>query len=136
MNIRKYKAQDRALVIALWKASFPDDPPHNEPGTMLDTKLGIDDLIFVVVQEDRIVGACIAGYDGHRGWLYAMAVAPGCRRQGIGSALIHFVMTELKRLGCTKLNLQIRANNMAVAAFYRALGFSVEERLSMSTFIQ
>jgi len=54
----------------------------------------------------------------------------------VGSALIHFVSNTLKELGCKKLNLQIRASNTAVAAFYQSLGFTAEERLSMSTFIQ
>jgi len=136
MNIRKYKKQDRPLLIALWRSVFPQDPPHNEPAAVIDAKLGVDDLIFVVEQESQIVGACIVGYDGHRGWLYAVAVSPICRRQGVGSALIHFVSNTLKELGCKKLNLQIRASNTAVAAFYQSLGFTAEERLSMSTFIQ
>jgi len=136
LNIRKFIAYDRPKVIALWESAFPDDPPHNAPAPVLDAKLAVDDLIFVVEQGNEIVGACIAGYDGHRGWLYAVAVAPVCRRQGVGSALIRFVLKELNLLGCKKVNLQIRAGNAAVTAFYRSLGFAVEERLSMSTFIQ
>jgi len=136
MNIRKFIANDRPKVIALWKSSFPNDPPHNAPALVLDAKLAVDDLVFVVEQRDEIVGACIAGYDGHRGWLYGVAVAPVCRRQGVGSALIYFVLKELNLLGCKKVNLQIRTGNATVTAFYQALGFAVEERLSMSTFIQ
>jgi len=136
VNIRKFTEQDRPLLIALWESSFPDDPPHNAPAPVIDAKLAVDDLIFVVEREDEIVGACIAGYDGHRGWLYAVAVASVCRRQGVGSALIHFVMKELNLLGCKKVNLQLRADNTAVARFYHSLGFAVEERMSMSTFIR
>jgi len=83
----------------------------------------------------KIVGACIAGYDGHRGWLYAVAVSQSQRRKGTGTQLIKFAIEDLKRMGCNKVNLQIRANNTAVADFYKSLGFFIEDRLSMGVFI-
>jgi len=98
-------------------------------------KLAIDDLIIVAESEGELIGACMAGYDGHRGWLYAVAVAPSHRRKGIGEKLVKFAMQALKQLGCIKVNLQIRSTNTEVAAFYKSLGFSVEDRLSMGRFI-
>ncbi len=73
----------------------------------------------------------MAGYDGHRGWLYAVAVDQTMRRRGIGERLVAYATAELKKRGCKKLNLQIRADNYSVEAFYKDLGFNVEERLSM-----
>lgn len=96
----------------------------------------MDDLIFVAEHEGKLVGACMAGYDGHRGWLYAVAVAKELRRSGTGAAVVKFAMQALKELGCTKVNLQIRATNVEVAAFYKSLGFAVEERMSMGAFIE
>jgi hypothetical protein len=64
----------RSALMELWNTVFPDDPPHNEPSIVIEAKLAVDDLIFVAVQEGKIVGACMAGYDGHGGWLYAVAV--------------------------------------------------------------
>lgn len=136
MNIRKFKNSDRKTLIELWSAVFPDDPPHNEPSILIDSKLAVDDLIFVAEHNGKLIGACMAGYDGHRGWLYAVGVLQECRRNGAGAALVKFAMQSLNEIGCVKVNLQIRATNVEVAAFYSALGFAVEERLSMGAFIR
>lgn len=135
MKIRKYVPQDRAKLIELWQQVFPDDPPHNEPASVIDAKLSIDDLIFVAESEDSIIGACMAGYDGHRGWIYAVAVNPEFRRHGLGKQLVTAAIEAMQALGCIKVNLQIRADNTAVAEFYKALGFSVEDRLSMGVLL-
>ncbi|MCH7881796.1 MAG: GNAT family acetyltransferase [Proteobacteria bacterium] len=136
MKIRKFEKNDKDALIALWQAVFPDDPPHNEPSQVIESKLAVDDLIFVAEAGGKIVGACMAGYDGHRGWLYALAVSPDKRRKGTGKALVNFAMQALKELGCVKVNLQIRSTNTEVAEFYQSLGFSTEPRLSMGTFIE
>lgn len=135
-NIRKFQEQDRDLLIALWKRVFPDDPPHNDPAQVISAKLSVDDLIFVSEHGGQLVGACMAGYDGHRGWLYAVAVSPEVRRNGTGTLLVRAALNELKSLGCIKVNLQIRPTNTAVAEFYKALGFVTEDRLSMGVFVQ
>ncbi len=135
MNIRKFETKDKAAVVNLWQRVFPDHPPHNEPAAMIDAKLAVDDLIFVVKFQNQIVGACMAGYDGHRGWLYAVGVDSEYRRKGIGAQLVKYAMQALKQIGCTKVNLQIRTTNTAVAAFYQSLGFKTEQRLSMGAFI-
>jgi ribosomal protein S18 acetylase RimI-like enzyme len=136
VNIRKYQNTDRGALIELWKTVFPDDPPHNEPSIVIDAKLAVDDLIFVAEHKGKLVGACMAGYDGHRGWLYAVGVLDGQRRNGTGASLVKHAMKTLKEIGCIKVNLQIRSTNSDVAAFYKALGFGVEERLSLGVFIE
>ena len=135
MKIRQFCESDRSDLIKLWHAVFPDDPSHNEPSKVIEAKLAIDNLIFVAEHEGLIIGACMAGYDGHRGWLYAVAVCNEQRRSGVGSALVQHAIQALKVMGCIKVNLQIRATNTEVAAFYESLGFVIEERLSMGTFI-
>lgn len=136
MKIRKYQHQDKNLLIELLKNVFPDNPPHNEPSRMIDEKLAVDDLIFVAEDNGSIIGACMAGYDGHRGWLYAVGVLPQHRRKHIGTQLVNFAMHALKSLGCRKVNLQIRSTNTTVASFYQSLGFAPEDRLSMGAFIK
>jgi len=135
MNIRKFQEKDKSSLISLWQRVFPDDPSHNEPSKVISAKLAVDDLIFVAEQNDQIVGACMAGYDGHRGWLYAVAVSPDLRRSGIGSLLVNAAIQQLKILGCIKVNLQIRSTNTSVAAFYKSLGFATEDRLSMGVLV-
>ena len=134
MKIRKYQNSDREHLIGLWQNVFPDDPPHNEPALVIDAKLAVDDLIFVAELEENLIGACIAGYDGHRGWLYAVAILDTYRRKGVGAELVKFALQALKERGCAKVNLQIRASNTAVVAFYQSLGFEIEERISMGAF--
>jgi hypothetical protein len=136
MRIRKFQEKDRSSLIELWKTVFPNDPPHNEPSKVIEAKLAVDDLIFMAENSNEIVGVCMAGYDGHRGWLYAVAVLPEHRRNGTGSQLVKHAIQCLKELGCIKVNLQIRSTNTDVAAFYRSLGFAVENRLSMGIFIE
>ena len=136
MNIRKYQESDRISLIELWDTVFPDDPPHNKPSVVIDAKLAVDDFIFVADHGGKLIGACMAGYDGHRGWLYAVAVLNECRRSGTGAALVKYAMQSLKDVGCIKVNLQIRSTNVEVATFYKALGFTTEERLSMGAFIE
>ncbi|MDB0065051.1 GNAT family acetyltransferase [Oceanospirillaceae bacterium] len=135
MKIRQFCEFDRSDLIKLWHAVFPDDPSHNEPSKVIEAKLAIDNLIFIAEHEGLIIGACMAGYDGHRGWLYAVAVCNEQRRSGVGSALVQHAIQALKVMGCIKVNLQIRATNTEVTTFYKSLGFVIEERLSMGTFI-
>lgn len=134
MRVRRFRERDRRSLISVWQRVFPDDPPHNEPASVIDAKLAVDDLIFVAERNDTIIGACMAGWDGHRGWLYAVAVLPEYRRNGIGSMLVASAMGALRELGCLKVNLQIRTSNSKTVAFYESLGFSVEVRLSMGAF--
>ena len=136
MKIRKFRTDDKTSLIKLWQTVFPDDPPHNEPSSVIDAKLKVDDLIFLAESKGELIGACMAGYDGHRGWLYAVAVDPGHRRKAVGKKIVRHTLQALKALGCIKVNLQIRSTNTEVAAFYRSLGFVVEDRMSMGAFIE
>lgn len=102
---------------------------------MIDAKLAVDDLIFLGEIDNQLVAACMAGYDGHRGWLYAVGVLPEYRRSGAGRELVEFTIKALADIGCIKVNLQIRSTNTEVAEFYRSLDFDVEDRLSMARFI-
>ena len=137
MHVRPCTSHDRASVIALWERVFPDDPPHNAPAKMFDAKLAMrDDMLLVATDAGTVIGTAMVGYDGHRGWLYTVAVAPEHRRRGTGTALVRHAVGALRAAGCVKVNLQIRATNAAVRGFYEALGFEVEERLSMGMHIR
>jgi ribosomal protein S18 acetylase RimI-like enzyme len=132
MQIRPFNEADTAQVTALWQQIFPDDPPHNAPAIVIRQKLQCQPGLFFVGEVDgAIVGTVLSGYDGHRGWLYSVAVNPGQRRRGLGSKLIRHAEQALIAIGCTKINLQVRATNAAVVAFYKELGYDVEERISM-----
>lgn len=129
-------ATHRPQVIALWKTAFGYDAPHNAPGLVVDKKLDVqDDLFFVALIESRVVGTIMAGYDGHRGWLYSVAVHPDHRHTGLGAALVCHAEKALIAKGCVKINLQIADGNERVTGFYESLGFVVEKRVSMGKLI-
>jgi ribosomal protein S18 acetylase RimI-like enzyme len=122
----------RPDVIALWHKVFGYETAHNRPGLAIDRKLAVQDgLFFVATRGNALVGTILAGYDGHRGWLYSVAVEPAHRMSGIGTALVVHAERALAARGCMKINLQILACNESVATFYRTLGYVVEPRISM-----
>lgn len=122
----------RQPVIALWETVFGYPSAHNEPSRVIDTKLAVHDgLFFVALLDGHVVGTVMAGYDGHRGWLYSVAVHPEHRQRGIGSQPVTQAERALTELGCPKINLQILQDNASVAAFYASLGYAVEPRVSM-----
>lgn len=137
MKIVPFQDRHLAGIDRLWRECFPDDPPRNQAAQSIPTKITLgkelgEDLILIAENASgEIVGTVMAGYDGHRGWLYAVAVDPGERRGGVGAALVEHACQRLRALGCQKVNLQIRAGNEPVTAFYRSLGFEVEPRVSM-----
>jgi ribosomal protein S18 acetylase RimI-like enzyme len=101
-------------------------------GVAIPAKLAIQpDRFLVALHRDKVVGSIMAGYDGHRGWLYTLAVLNAYRRSGIGSALVHEAEGRLRAIGCGKINLQVRTSNAAVIGFYERLGYATEERVSM-----
>lgn len=131
-RIRPFRPEDRTALVRLWSEVFVDDPPRNEPGRMIDNKLSVQpELLLLAEDEGRLVGAVMAGFDGTRGWIHHLAVDPAHRKLGIGTSLIDAAMEGLRALGCPKVNLQVRAANSGAVAFYRALGFQVEDHVSL-----
>jgi ribosomal protein S18 acetylase RimI-like enzyme len=132
MDIRPFLDSDQEAVIALWRQVFAYTTPHNDPASVIRHKLAVQrELLFVATVESALAGTVMGGYDGHRGWVYSLAVAPRFRRQGIGTALMRRLEKALADQGCPKINLQALSSNSAVVTFYRKLGYNVEERVSM-----
>jgi len=131
LQIRPYRAADELAVIALWLACDLVRP-QNDPKKDIARKLRVNPEWFLVAEAGgRIVGAVMAGYEGHRGWINYLAVDPAQRRAGVGRALMVEAERVLRAAGCPKINLQVRPENKDVTAFYAALGFSVEGAISL-----
>ncbi len=127
----------REQVIALWESVFGYESAHSRPALAIDKKLAVNDgLFFVALAGAEVVGTVMAGYDGHRGWIYSVAVHPERRQQGIGTSLVAQAERALTERGCMKINLQIMQGNEGVTAFYTSLGYAVEQRVSMGKRIQ
>jgi hypothetical protein len=132
-----YEARDEAGVTALWRAAFPDDPPRNEPALVIRRKRSMQPELFLVGEhEGRVVAAVVGGFDGFRGWLYHLAVAAEHRRKGFGRAMVSALEARLAAMGCPKVNLQGRATNEQVVAFYRRVGYEVERRVSLGKLLE
>jgi ribosomal protein S18 acetylase RimI-like enzyme len=132
VEIVSYRSEHFDGVDQLWREAFPDDPPWNRAEVAIPAKLAVQPELFLVARDGgRVVGPTMAGYDGHRGWLYAVAVQRSRRRGGVGAELVAAAERRLSALGCTKINLQVRSTNAEVVAFYRKLGYATEERVSL-----
>jgi ribosomal protein S18 acetylase RimI-like enzyme len=137
MDIRPFHESDEPDVIALWSEVFGSTAAHNRPAALIRQKLAVQrELFFVARLGGRLAGTVMGGYDGHRGWVYSLAVRPDLRRRGVGTALMRHLERELASWGCPKINLQVLATNVATVAFYEKLGYSVEERISMGKVLE
>lgn len=129
-TIRAYRNEDEEAVLALWRAC--EMVRWSDPRKDIARKLKVNPEWFLVADDaGRVVGTCMVGYEGHRGWINFLAVAPDLQGGGVGKALMAEAERILREVGCAKINLQVRASNRKVVAFYERLGFASEEFLSM-----
>ncbi|WP_353191314.1 GNAT family acetyltransferase [Pandoraea pnomenusa] len=136
IHIRTFDDADTDAVLALWRDAFPEynasDKPHREPRRSIANKVAMrDGLFFVAVRDRKIAGTVMAGYDGHRGWVYSLAVARALRRRGVASALLHHAEHALTERGCLKLNLQVLTQSREALAFYTAHGYAADDVVSL-----
>ncbi|VVE88478.1 GNAT family acetyltransferase [Pandoraea bronchicola] len=136
IHIRTFDDADTEPVIALWREAFPEynasDKPHREPRRSIANKIAMrDGLFFVAVREREIAGTVMAGYDGHRGWVYSLAVSRALRRRGVASALLRHAEIALTERGCLKLNLQVLTHSREALAFYAAHGYAADDVVSL-----
>ena len=129
--IRPYQSEDQEAVITLWK-DCRLVVPQNDPVADIETKTRFQpDLFLIARSRGRLVGTVMAGYEGHRGWINYLAVAPDLRRRGIGRKMMQAAEKRLRAVGCPKINLQVRRSNTAVIRFYRSIGFAEDDVISL-----
>ena len=130
-HVRVFRPEDEKAVVELWQACSLV-VPHNNPRRDIARKLRVNPEWFLVGELDGAVAAtCMVGYEGHRGWINYLAVAPGHQRRGHARRLMEEAERLLRRAGCPKINLQVRASNKGVIEFYQKIGFKVDEVVSM-----
>jgi ribosomal protein S18 acetylase RimI-like enzyme len=131
VQIRTFQESDQEAVIQLWE-SCALLVPHNSPTRDIQRKLAVGrDLFLVGVRQGAIVAAAMGGYEGHRGWVNYLAVAPTEHGQGLGREMMQELERRLLALGCPKLNLMVRHSNTEAIAFYQALGYQVDPVTSL-----
>ena len=130
-RIRAYRPADERAVVELWRECGLV-VPWNDPRQDIARKLAENPEQLFVAEEDGVVGTCMAGYDGHRGWIYYLAVKSGARRRGLATRLMRHAEAVLARLGCPKIDLMIRETNAEVIEFYSRIGYARDPVVVMS----
>ena len=131
MNIRPFQPDDEAAVVALWHECGLTRP-WNDPHADIARKLTEQPELFLVGTVDgELIASAMAGYDGHRGWVYYLAVSPRHRKQSYGRALMREAERLLVERGCPKVNLLVRSSNAGVVEFYRRLGYAQDDVVSL-----
>lgn len=131
MKIRPYQTQDELAVVALWE-NCGLIRPWNDPYKDIARKLTEQPELFLVGTEtDKVIATAMIGFDGHRGWVYYLAVDPEFRQMSYGKALMHEAERLLIARGCPKVNLLIRSTNKQVIDFYLSLGYVQDDVISL-----
>lgn len=131
MQIRAFRPSDEAAVIALWR-ECDLTRPWNDPRADIARKLTEQPELFLVgTLGAELVATAMVGFDGHRGWVYYLAVSPAHRRRAYGRSLMQEAERLLVERGCPKLNLLVRSSNVEVIEFYRRLGYLPDEVVSL-----
>lgn len=128
IRIREFAyAADYDAAIDLWKTSGAgirvgaSDAPAE-----IQKKLKRDPDLFLVAElGGRLIGTVIGGFDGRRGMIYHLAVAPEFRRQGLASRLMSEIETRLKQKGCIRAYLIVRPDNQEAMTFYEQIGWGL-----------
>lgn len=131
VEIRSCTPADEAAIGALWQRVFDGRSAWQAPDAILRRRARHRDLTLVAIRDGAVAGTVLGGWDGHRGWIYHIAVSPDLQRHGIGRMLMREIEHRLTQRDCPKINLQIEGHNRDVVGFYERLGYRVEDRISM-----
>lgn len=127
MQVRAFDPGDEDAVVDLWDRCGLTRP-WNDPRKDIARKMNVQPEWFLIGEADGgIVATAMAGYDGHRGNVYYVAVAPEQQGLGYGRAIMAEVERLLTDAGCPKINLMVRSGNDSVIEFYRRLGYKIDE---------
>jgi ribosomal protein S18 acetylase RimI-like enzyme len=129
LTITAIEDADVADVIALWQASGLTRPWNDPAADIALARRGPNSSVLVGREGGVIVASVLVGHDGHRGWVYYVAVDPSHRNKGYGRVMMDSAEDWLRGRGIEKLQLMVRPDNDQVQAFYRSLGYFEQERI-------
>ena len=130
-EIVKYNKDYQKALIELWKKCNLI-VPQNDPLEDIQNKIEFQpDMFLIALLNGKLIGSVMVGYEGHRGWLNYLAVSPDYQNRGYGRKLVEKAIAELQKLGCLKLNVQIRESNTSAVRFYERLGFRDDHVVSL-----
>ena len=131
VTINPATAVDRDDVIALWQLAGLTRPWNNPESDFELALTNPTSVMLLARHAGDIVGGVMAGFDGHRGWVYYLATAPSQRGQGIGRALMQAAEAWLGGQGCPRVRLMVRHDNVAATGFYRAIGYEPQDIITL-----
>jgi ribosomal protein S18 acetylase RimI-like enzyme len=131
MNIRPFQMSDKDAVIQLW-TQCGLVAPQNDPMRDIERKMKVNPEWFLVGEMNgQVVLTCMAGYEGHRGWINYLAVRPDLQKSGLGRQIMEYAEKILLAAGCPKINLQVRSTNEQAVLFYESIGYKQDPVISM-----
>ncbi len=131
LRIRPFEHRPQEPVVALW-TSCGLTRPWNDTHRDIARKMATQPELFLVgVIDDQLVATAMVGYEGHRGWVYYLAVSNDHRREGFGRAMMNEAERLLIERGCPKINLQLRSSNANAIGFYSTLGYVQDDVVSL-----
>lgn len=131
MRIEPAAAADREAVIALWQEAGLTRP-WNDSIADFDQALANPTSTILLARDDTgLTGTVMAGFDGHRGWVYYLAASPDRQGQGIGRELMKAAERWLIDLGCLRVRLMVRTDNAAANGFYEAIGYDRQDVVTL-----
>jgi len=130
LTIRLFDESDADTVVGVWQRCNLVKP-WNDPYKDIQRKLAVSRELFLVGEHNgELIATVMGGYDGHRGWIYYLAVDPAHQQNGYGRIIMDAIAEKLLALGCPKINLQVRTSNTDVIAFYERIGFTQDDVVS------
>ncbi|MBM3315943.1 GNAT family acetyltransferase [candidate division WOR-3 bacterium] len=132
LQVRPFVIEDTDAALAIWQRTGLPSAGFG-PRSEIQKKLQHQpESFFVGLMDGRVVATVMAGYDGHRGWLYMLAVDPEFQRRGVGTAMVEAAEGWLREMGCPKVKLQVEPARSELTGFYRKLGYEMREIIDMS----
>ncbi|MCP3459812.1 MULTISPECIES: GNAT family acetyltransferase [unclassified Bradyrhizobium] len=114
---------DVETVVALWQRCGLTRPWNDPHADIALARREANSTVLIGRNGDAIAASAMVGHDGHRGWIYYVAVDPDCRKRGYGSSIMAAAEDWLRQAGIAKLQLLVRRENKQAGAFYTSLGF-------------
>jgi ribosomal protein S18 acetylase RimI-like enzyme len=126
---------DVADVIELWRRCGSTREWNDPAGDIALARQEANSTVLLGRHDGALVASVLVGHDGHRGWVYYVTVDPDCRHKGYGRAIMTAAEEWLHSRGIQKLQLMVRGDNAKVHAFYQALGYYDQERVTFAKWL-
>ena len=120
---------DIADVVTLWQRCDLTRPWNDPASDIAFARKGPNSAVLLGRDGDRIVATVMVGHEGHRGWVYYVAVDPDHRGRGLGRAIMNAAEDWLRQAGIAKVQLLVRADNTKVQAFYESIDYGAQARV-------